>query len=71
LAHDLQSEARNYRGGQTRNVTRIDLVAPDTIDAEIVTALAEKKAHAEDILDAKKAAFTKDELAKLLYKGRK
>lgn len=71
LAHDLQSEARNYRGGQTRNVTRIDLVAPETIDAEIVTALAEKKAHAEDILDQKKVAFTKDELAKLLYKGKK
>lgn len=68
LAHDLQSEARNYRGGQTRNVTRIDLVAPDTIDAEIVSALAEKKAHAEDILDQKKAQFTKDELRALIAK---
>lgn len=65
LAHDLQSEARNYRGGQTRNVTRIDLVASETIDAEIVKALADKKAHAEDILNTKNKQFTKDELYKM------
>jgi len=68
LAHDLQSEARNYRGGQTRNVTRIDLVTPDTIDADIMQALAEKKAHAEDILDVKKAQLTAKDLAALLRK---
>jgi SNF2 family DNA or RNA helicase len=70
LAHDLQSEARNYRGGQTRNVTRIDLVTPDTIDADIMQALAEKKAHAEDILDVKKAQLTAKDLAALLRKGK-
>jgi len=50
LAHDLQSEARNYRGGQTRPVTRIDLVTPDTIDERVLERLAYKKEHAEDIL---------------------
>lgn len=68
LAHDLQSEARNYRGGQTRDVTRIDLVTEDTIDADIVEALATKKAHAEDILSPIAKEFSKDELGDLLAK---
>lgn len=64
LAHDLQSEARNYRGGQKRKVTRIDLVTPDTIDASILDRLAEKKAHAEDILKTKE--FSAKEVLKLI-----
>jgi len=50
LAHDLQSEARNYRGGQKRPCTRVDLITTDTVDARVLERLKEKKAHAEDIL---------------------
>lgn len=53
LEHDLQSEARNYRGGQSRKVTRIDLVTPDTIDERILTALKVKKKTAANILEVK------------------
>ena len=64
LEHDIQSEARNYRGGQTRKVTRIDLVTPETIDAQIVEALAKKKANAENILEVKD--FSKEEILGLI-----
>lgn len=52
LEDDLQSEARNYRGGSERHakVTRIDLYAPGTVDEEIMTALRDKKNIAENIL---------------------
>jgi SNF2 family DNA or RNA helicase len=52
LEHDLQSEARNYRGGSERHVkiTRIDLVTPDTIDATVLKALADKVSISEAIL---------------------
>jgi SNF2 family DNA or RNA helicase len=50
LAHDLQSEARHHRGGQTRETYRIDLVTPDTIDEHVLEVLKRKKTHAEDIL---------------------
>jgi SNF2 family DNA or RNA helicase len=45
LAHDIQSEARNYRAGSERHqsVIRYDLVAKDTIDEKINEALAQKK----------------------------
>jgi SNF2 family DNA or RNA helicase len=68
LGHDLQSEARNYRGGQVKNVTRIDLVAPNTIEVDIVNALASKKEQAEDILDTSKNQITKKELQAFLDK---
>jgi SNF2 family DNA or RNA helicase len=44
LEHDIQSEARNYRGGseQHQKITRIDLVCPNTIDDIINEALAKK-----------------------------
>jgi SNF2 family DNA or RNA helicase len=44
LEDDLQSEARNYRGGSEMHakVTRIDLVARDTIDDLITKALHDK-----------------------------
>lgn len=60
LEHDIQSEARNYRGGQNRKVTRIDLVTPESIDEEILKALAKKKANAENILEVKE--IERDEL---------
>lgn len=52
LEHDIQSEARNYRGGSEihTKVTRIDLVASGTIDEHILTALAAKQDIGERLL---------------------
>ncbi len=52
LEHDIQSEARNYRGGSEihQKITRIDLVATDTIDDLINQALAAKKDIGDQIL---------------------
>jgi len=52
LEDDLQSEARNYRGGseQHQKITRYDLVAQETIDEEIQDALARKQAIGEALL---------------------
>ena len=45
LEHDIQSEARAYRGGSERHVsvTRWDLVCPDTLDDVILEALKNKQ----------------------------
>lgn len=53
LEKDIQSEARNYRGGSEVHdkITRIDLVARDTIDAQINEALRNKINMSEKILD--------------------
>lgn len=53
LADDLQSEGRNYRGGSERHtkVTRIDLVATDTIDDIITQSLLAKQEIGMRILD--------------------
>jgi SNF2 family DNA or RNA helicase len=55
LEQDLQSEARNYRGGSEMhaNVTRIDLVAEDTIDVLVSEALANKQSISDKILSWK------------------
>lgn len=52
LVDDLQSEARNYRAGseQHARITRIDIVAQDTIDEKINEALATKKTIQDFIL---------------------
>jgi len=52
LEKDMQSEARNYRGGSEIHdkVTRIDIVTPGTIDDAILDALYSKKNMAEEIL---------------------
>lgn len=52
LEHDLQSEARNNRGGSEIHdkITRIDLVTKGTIDEEGLKALAEKQDVAERLL---------------------
>jgi len=52
LEADLQSEARNYRGGSEihKSVTRIDIVAPGTIDELINEALSTKQAIGDNIL---------------------
>jgi SNF2 family DNA or RNA helicase len=53
LADDLQSEGRNYRGGSEvhNKVTRIDLVATDTIDDIITQSLLMKQEIGVRILD--------------------
>lgn len=56
LEHDLQSEARNHRGGSDElhdKITRIDLVAPGTLDEQVTEALANKQDVAEMLLDLK------------------
>lgn len=55
LEHDMQSEARNYRGGSEihEKVTRIDLVARGTVDEVVLNALRNKKDMATRILELK------------------
>lgn len=53
LEQDLQAEGRNYRGGSEvhQKVTRIDIIAKETIDELITGALAGKQNIATQILD--------------------
>lgn len=55
LEHDLQAEGRNYRGGSEmhQKVTRIDIVAENSIDELIADALANKQNIANQILSWK------------------
>lgn len=66
LSDDMQSEARNYRGGQTRPVTRTDYILAGTVDEDIYLKLQEKKKTAEDIL--KVSEITKAEIRKMFTK---
>jgi len=52
LEHDVQSEARNYRGGSEihKKITRIDLVSKDTIEDDILEALSSKQAISDSVL---------------------
>lgn len=56
LEHDLQSEARAYRGGSEKHksITRIDLIAEGTIDTAVLKALQNKKDLSTDILQLAK-----------------
>ena len=51
LEHDIQAEARNYRGGSEIHdkVTRYDLVAENTIDEIVASRLAGKMAMSDSI----------------------
>lgn len=53
LEQDIQSEARNYRGGSEihSKITRIDLVAPGTIDELVLDALLSKQSISDQILE--------------------
>ncbi len=53
LEQDLQSEARNFRGGSEMHekITRIDLIAPGTLDELVDEALRQKQNIAEAILN--------------------
>lgn len=66
LEHDLQADARSYRGGQTRQTTRIDLTTPDTIDQRIVESLADKRKHAEDILAVRNNELKNSDILKMI-----
>jgi SNF2 family DNA or RNA helicase len=46
----LQSEDRAHRIGQTKNVTYVDLIAPNTVDEKIVKALRDKIDIATQVL---------------------
>lgn len=54
LEHDLQAESRNHRGGSKEaghsKITRIDLVAKDTIEADVLKKLANKEQISEALL---------------------
>lgn len=52
LEQDVQSEARNYRGGSEIHgkVTRIDLVAPGTIDDDVLKALEGKQEISDRVI---------------------
>lgn len=52
LEQDLQAEARNHRGGSEihTKITRINIVAKDTIDELITDALAKKQTISDTIL---------------------
>lgn len=52
LEHDMQSEARNHRGGSEIHdkITRIDLVTPDSIDETILNRLLAKQQMGEALI---------------------
>lgn len=52
LEHDVQSEARNFRGGSEihKSIHRVDLITPGTIDESISDALAKKQEISEKII---------------------
>jgi SNF2 family DNA or RNA helicase len=52
LEADIQSEARNYRGGSEIHdkITRIDIIAKDTLDELILQALENKMKISEELL---------------------
>ena len=50
----MQSEDRAHRIGQTNKVTYVDLVAPKTVDENIVKALRNKLDLAQEVLGDEK-----------------
>ncbi len=54
LEQDLQAESRNHRGGSREagheKITRIDILAKDTIDEIVLTSLANKQNISEELL---------------------
>ena len=57
LGDRLQSEARNHRGGSEMHekITLIDLVAPGTLDEDVLAALLRKENFSDSILDRLKS----------------
>lgn len=56
LVNDMQCEARNYRGGSEihEKITRIDILAQDTVDEKVHEALLHKKSVQDFILNLNK-----------------
>lgn len=57
LEHRLQSEDRAHRIGQTKSVTYVDLVSPDTVDERIIDVLRTKKNLATEVLGSPLSAW--------------
>ena len=53
LGEELQSEARNYRGGSQvhEKIVKIDICAEETVDEAITTALASKQDISDRVID--------------------
>lgn len=55
LEHDIQAESRNHRGGSLeaghKKITRIDLIAKDSIDEIVLQAIKNKLSTSNDILN--------------------
>lgn len=73
--HYAQSQDRNHRIGQTEPVTYLRLLAVDTIEEAVVTALERKSALARSLLGDRDQAgevsnLTQDELCELLTSNR-
>jgi len=73
--HYAQSQDRNHRIGQTEPVTYLRLLASDTIEEAIVTALERKSALARSLLGDKEAGdpvadLSKAEMCELLRSNR-
>lgn len=62
LEHDIQSEARAYRGGSEvhEKITRWDIVCPDTLDDVILQALENKQALGDAIIGWAKKGKTEN-----------
>jgi len=52
LEHDIQSEARNYRGGSEihTSITRVDIIGRMTIDEKVLEALEAKQNISDEVL---------------------
>lgn len=61
--HYAQSQDRNHRIGQTRNVSYLRLIAADTIDEAIASALERKSAMARNLLSDADAQFAFSQLS--------
>jgi SNF2 family DNA or RNA helicase len=57
LEHRLQSEDRAHRIGTKNPVTYVDLVAEDTVDRKIISALKSKKSISSMTLDDLRVMF--------------
>lgn len=73
--HYAQSQDRNHRIGQTQPVTYVRLLAADTIEEAVVTALERKSALARSLLGDQGAgelvaSFTQQEMCDLLTSNR-
>lgn len=52
LEHHLQARSRSHRGGQTKKVTWINLVTPNTIDSLVLKTLDSKEEMGEKLLSS-------------------